>query len=117
MASIRCGGTPCSEAVEGTAWSSTQPMKKSYFAKQPIEAPLKFSTSVNSSAGSLGLQRKDSDRLIRQPVLVGSASSKNIENMHVHSEGKQPMFKSFVQRSGTQQPPVAKLSSFGREVG
>lgn len=75
---MNCAGNSSTNSPQAPPPTLTEPHKKSYFAKHSIDGPLKFSTSVNSSAGSLNLNRKDSARLVKQPVLVGSASSKNI---------------------------------------
>lgn len=112
--------THCADGTSATgtatsAYGFFEPVKKNYFAKQPIEAPLKFSTGVNSSSGSLVLHRKDSSRLLRQPTLMASASAKNIETLP-QNETKPLTFRSYLQKGTDPQPPLTKLSSFARQV-
>jgi hypothetical protein len=113
---IRNTGTGNETNYETKVAVSTAPMKKSYFSRQMIDGPLKFSSSpANSSNCSPGLTRKESAKIIRPGVLVGSASSKSIESGH-SSGGKGLMFKSYIAKSGEHPPLPTKLSSFGSIV-
>jgi hypothetical protein len=113
---IRNTGTGNEADSETKMIVSTERLKKSYFSRQLIDGPLKFSSSPsNSSTCSLGLTQKESAKIIRLGVLMSSSSSKSIES-GLNNEGKGLMFKSYITKSEEHQPPQTKLSTFGRVV-